>query len=441
MRGAWVQVLAVAAALFLSVDATAQVAPLPTSPIERRLEPPRIKPADSARVEAAVAQLGLPCPVSRARMIATPRDPQSDFAEVACGAGRMGYVLQLRKGRAPEAFTCLEANTGTGDKPATRPCLLTTAAEAQVMLGQAMGDPTCDVAGARGIGHTATTGYFELACKDDRSFILEAASPFDPAKPVKAQPCVLYDQGSSNITCELGDPAARLRVVDKLASNVGCTVTERRFAGVSKVDGRYYFEAACADGRVTFVSGTLEGVFGEALGCDVAAPRFGACRFAAPYKAQAAAHTGQAKAAGDACEVAAFEAFAPKPDGQWTEFACRDGSGRVARIASGGQLDLVVDCGLAPIVGYKCTLSHAKKAAAAVTTELYRVSPGTSCPGVSDTRLMGVTSAGTVYMEVSCIDGYGGYVIEFERAPKPKALRAVNCALVGQCKLLGNTLR
>ena len=97
----------------------------------------------------------------------------------------------------------------------------------------------------------------------------------------------------------------------------------------------------------------------------------------------------------------------------------------------------MLDCGRAPVAGYKCSLSNAPGQLAALTADLKKFNFN-SCE-VSETRLVGKTEKGTTYVEVACADKLKGYMIEYQSTPSISAVNAVGCVFAGNCKLPGNT--
>ncbi|MCW5761355.1 MAG: hypothetical protein KIS90_16415, partial [Phenylobacterium sp.] len=74
---------------------------------------------------AVVQAMSLPCQVSEARKIGEDKKNKTNYYEVACGAGAMGYVLQSPAEGAPTAFSCIEANTPPAPgQPPSAPCML-----------------------------------------------------------------------------------------------------------------------------------------------------------------------------------------------------------------------------------------------------------------------------------------------------------------------------
>jgi hypothetical protein len=213
---------------------------------------------------------------------------------------------------------------------------------------------------ARGIGQTKTSTYMEVACQGGVGYIVLASVPFDGAKPIQAQNCLMYDDAETNIKCTLGDKAARLAVIDKVAAaaNNGCAVKDRRFVGMSK-DNSTFYEASCQDGKGYIYKTDVSGALKETYDCAKATQILGGCTLTDARQAQneqAGLYTKIVSGAGGKCDVDKYALFPTKnPREEVVELVCKDGSGAILMSAA-GQKSQVVDCGRAPVAGYKCSL-------------------------------------------------------------------------------------
>lgn len=419
---------------------------VPASAISQSKKPPEIS-ADARKKgmagAPAVAQAaGLSCQVSDARLIGQDTKSKASYYEVACGPGSMGYVLQAPAAGTPIAYSCVEADTppAPGQAPSA-PCMLPTNLDPKLALQPLLktAGADCIPTAARGIGQTKTNTYLEVACQGGAGYIILASAPFDGAKPVQAQNCLLYDDADTNIKCTLVDKATRLAIVDKYvtAANNGCTVKDRRFVGMSK-DNSSFYEASCQDGKGYIYRVDTAGSLKEAIECSKASQILGGCTLTDARQAQsdqAALYTKIAKGAGSTCEVDKYALFPAKPGEEVAELVCKDGAGAIL-MSKAGQKSQVLDCGRAPIVGYKCSLGK-DNGYAALTADLKKLHPDTTCV-VSNTRVVGKTDKGTTYVEVACADKLKGYMIEYQSSPTITAVAAPGCALAGGCKLPGN---
>ncbi len=404
--------------------------------------PAAARKSGMAEAPALVQAAGLPCQVSDARKIGEDKKTKTGYYEVACATGTMGYVLQAPAGGTPTVFSCVEANTPPGpDQKPSAPCVLPGNADPKAVLAPLIqkAGAQCVPEQARGIGQTKTNTYIEVACQAGDGYIVSASAPFDGSKPVQAQNCLLYDDAETNIKCTLTDKAKRLAVVDSFAqaANNGCQVKDRRFLGAAK-DNSQYFEASCQDGKgyIYKVSG---GKLDQAIECAKASHLLGGCTLTDARQAateQAALYTRLAKGAGSTCDVDKYALFPPRPGEEVVEMVCKDGKGAIGLFKAGGAGSQVVDCGRAPVAGYKCSLTK-DPGYSNLTADLKKFNFN-SCD-VSESRVIGKSEKGTTFVEVACADGLKGYVIEYQSAPKVQAVNALGCAFAGNCKLKGNT--
>ncbi|WP_041373069.1 hypothetical protein [Phenylobacterium zucineum] len=404
--------------------------------------PAAARKSGMAEAPALVQAAGLGCQVSDARKIGEDKKSKTAYYEVACGAGAMGYVLQAPAEGAPTVFSCIEANTPPEPgKPAAAPCLLPENSDPKAVLGPMMqkAGVQCLPQEARGIGQTKTNTYVEVACQSGEGYILMASAPFDAAKPAQPQNCLLYDDAETNIKCILTDKASRLAVVDKYAAaaNNGCAVKDRRFVGASK-DNSTFYEASCQDGKGYIYKIGVDGQLAETYDCAKASQILGGCQLTDARQAeteQAALYTRLTKAAGGNCEVERYALFPPRPGEEVVELVCKDGTGAIGMFKASGQGSQVLDCGRAPIAGYKCSLTN-DPAYGSLTADLKKFNYN-SCQ-VSNSRVIGKSAKDTTFVEVACADGLKGYVLEYQSAPKINAVGATGCAFAGNCTLPGN---
>lgn len=405
--------------------------------------PAAARKSGMAQAPAVVQAAGLSCQVADARLIGEDKKSKTSYFEVACGAGQMGYVLQKPAEGSITAYSCVEANTppAPGQAPSA-PCMLPGNADPKAVL-----QPLIKAAGAdcipeqvRGIGQTKTNTYMEVACQGGTGYILLAPVPFDSAKPLQAQNCLMYDDAETNIKCALTDKATRLAAVDKYVTqaNNGCAVKDRRFVGVSK-DGSTFYEASCQDGKGYIYKVAAAGSLTETYECAKATQILGGCELTDARQAQseqAGLYTKLVSTAGGKCDVDKYALFPAKPGEEIAELVCKDGSGAIL-VSKAGTKGQVLDCGRAPVAGYKCSLSKPEAAYSLLTADLKKFNFN-SCD-VSNSRVVGKTEKGTTYVEVACADKLKGYMIEYQSAPSVSAVAAVGCAFAGNCKLPGNT--
>ncbi len=402
--------------------------------------------AGMAAAPALAQAAGLPCQVTDARFVGKSEDRKAkttvDFYEVACQQG-MGYVLQSPAGGTPSAFTCVEADTvPEGAKAASLPCILPANLDPKAAVAQALAKQNvqCAPEAVRGIGQSKSGTYMEIACQGGVGYILVASVPFDMGKPIQAQNCLNFDDGGGNIKCILTPAASRLAVVDGYvaSSKVACTVKERRFVGTA-TDNANFFEVACQEGKGYILKVAADGVVAPPVECARAQAILGGCQLTDARQAeteQAGLYTRLAKAAGTACTVTKYAVF-PSPAGQdVVELVCSEGTGGVGVFKTAGKSE-VLDCGHALVAGYKCGLNKAGSGYDALTADLKKLNPTTTCV-VSNSRLAAKTAKGTLLLEVACADGLKGYMVEYNPSPV-SAVSSTGCVFAGNCKLPGNT--
>ncbi|MDB5423333.1 MAG: hypothetical protein JWQ29_749 [Phenylobacterium sp.] len=438
--------LGLVAALLVAVLAPVAVMSAPKAP------PPAVseaqRKAGMAEAPPLAAAANLPCQVSDARFVGkSPEDkkkgtPAQSYYEVACGQGAMGYVIQATVGATPTAFTCVEANTPPeAGKPAALPCLLPGNADPKAALAAALVKEhvQCVPEAVRGIGQSKTATYMEIACQGGVGYVVVGSAPFDGSKKLEAQNCLNFDAASGgNIKCTLGDPAARLAIVDRYAAEAknNCVVKDRRFVGTA-TDGSNFFEASCQDGKGYIYKIGSAGQFTQAYECAKAQGVLGGCQLTDAREAateQASLYTRLAKAAGSNCQVEKYAIFPAGAGEDVVELVCTGGPGAVGIFKANAKGE-VLDCGHALVAGYRCGLN--KPTYETLTADLKKFQPTTTCV-VSESRLAAKTAKGTLLLEVACADKFKGYMIEYSTGPVT-AVNATGCAFAGGCKLPGNT--
>ncbi|HEY3697643.1 hypothetical protein [Phenylobacterium sp.] len=397
-----------------------------------------------AEAPAVVQQAGLSCQVSDARFIGKSEDKKAktstSYYEVDCASGP-GFIVSGGAGVAPTAFSCIEANTPPAPgKPPAVPCMLPGNADPKADIAPLFAKlgVQCTPSEIRGIGQSKTNTYFEAACQEGSGYVVVASAPFDIAKGGEAQNCLNFDDTDGNIKCTLMDKKARLAVVDKYVADAknGCVVKDRRYVGATK-DESDFFETSCADGK-GYIYKVSKGALAQAWDCAKAMGILGGCTLTDAREAataQAGLYTRLAKAAGSDCDVDKYAIFPSTGAKDVVELVCKSGGGGIG-IFEGGGKGVVYDCGHALVAGYKCGINKPESGNAALTADLRKFDQKTCV--VSDSRLAGKTAKGTFLMEVSCADGFKGYMIEYKDSPVT-AVGATGCAFAGGCKLKGNT--
>ncbi len=384
----------------------------------------------------------LPCQVSDARLAGkAPPDKKTgslgaSVYEVACGAGNIGYLIQVNASGDPNVFSCLIANypPENTDKP-TNPCILPDNLDLKPAVTKitTTAKAPCDPDKIRGIGQTASNTVFEISCPSGAGYIIMASAPLDASKPATALNCLAYDAAESNIKCALGTPASRLAVADKLAPTAqpGCVVKDRRYIGVL-TDGTEGYEFACNDGK-GFVA-KINSTGGVAQVLDCAKLNGGGCTLTdsrAALAEQAGLYTKLASNAGSNCQVTKYAVFPPKDQTEVVELVCNGGAGAIGMFPATGK-GQVLDCGHSLVAGYKCTLGTTDYSA--LTADLNKFDKK-ECQ-VSSVGQPKKAPDGTIRLEVACSDGLPGYVITYSDAKTAKEV--TGCAFVGNCELPTN---
>ncbi len=403
-----------------------------------------------AEAPAAVQAGGLNCQVVDARLIGKNENRRAKtstaYYEVDCQEG-MGFVIEAVTGGATSFYTCLEAAAPTEDgKPSALACQLpgNQNAQAEIASLAAKDGVTCPVVNSRFIGRSQTNSFFEVACEGGISgYIVNTSNPATPDAKVDATNCLLYDQAETNIRCELGDAASRLRVVDQMAAAdaKNCAVSERRFVGAT-TDGSTYVEAACEDGKGYIYKVATTGQLADSWDCARALGIMGGCTLTDAREAateQAALYTRLSKAAGFDCDVEKYAVFPAQGAKDVVELVCRGGKPGAVGVFELNR-STIYNCAYAPIVGYRCGLNPESSAYPTLTADLKK--HGRDNCVVSGQRMVGKTADGSAYIEVACADGLAGYMIQYRQNPI-SSVEAIGCAfargIAGGCKLPGNS--
>jgi len=403
-----------------------------------------------AEAPALAQAAGLDCQISDARFIGKVADKKAktttNFYEVDCAQG-LGFVVQSAGPETkPTLFNCLETSQpGPDGKPSGLACILpgnaNPVADTASLLQKA--GTACTVEKARSIGQTASNTFIEVACQGGAGYIVQAGAPATPSRDAVATSCLLYDEGTSNLKCELADKATRLAVVDRYAAeaNNGCAVKDKRYMLTTK-SGDTYFEAACQDGKGYVYKIDVAGKLAQTLDCAKADFVGGGCTLTdsrAAQTEQAGLYSKLAKSAGFDCQVAKYAPL-PSPAGKdVVEMTCGNRpDGAIGVFAASAAESVVYDCAHAQAAGYRCVMTKANDSL--LTADLKKLGKD-SCT-VKESRSVGKTQKGTAFVEVNCSDGLAGYMIEYSLSPKLEPLAVTGCAFAkgigGGCKLAGN---
>jgi hypothetical protein len=380
---------------------------------------------------ALVQGAGVPCDIADARLIGATTDPKTKkeqkYYEVAC-KGAMGYVIvDAGAGVQPTWAACpdqakVDAVTG---KPNGAACFLPANLDenAQISPYVAKGGVPCDVAKSRGIGHSAKSAYFEVACANGRGYILTTSAPPRVDQKVQMISCLAFD-ATSPVACKLTSPDAQLALIDALAAKSGknCVVKQKRYVLTTEDESNYY-EVACQDGKGYMLAEKANGAFGEAVDCSIADGIGGGCTLTNARQAQtdeAGLYAKLAHNAGFACDVSKYSPFEVNmPGHEVVELACSnrpDGAVAVFPVssASGGKA-VIYDCAHSEVAGFRCGFTKADASLPSLTADLQKLGK-TSCV-VSGARFIARTTNNEGFIEVACADGAPGYIIQYTSQP------------------------
>ncbi len=205
-----------------------------------------------------IVAAGLPCDLAEARFIGQAPDAKTKqpvkYYEVGC-KGSLGYIIVDNGPKTPpvwEVCPKVDRYDKLTGKPYPGACWLPENQDdaAQVAPFVAKTSTPCVVSKARGIGHSDTAAYFEVACSDGRGYVIQTSAPPDPTKDVKMESCLRYPPGGQ-VNCTLTSYDDQMKIVDTYAaqSGKGCTVKDRRYIGEDEKDHTSFFEISCADGK------------------------------------------------------------------------------------------------------------------------------------------------------------------------------------------------
>jgi len=409
-----------------------------------------------AAAPALLKAAGSDCQLADARFIGEATDAKTKtktaLYEVAC-TGNEGLLLeQVSTNPAPSIFTCMEAASAaaSGNKGANQ-CVLPGNADPRqgILPYVAKSGVDCAPDKIRALGHSPTNEFFELAChQGPPGYILQISSPPSLEKPVTAESCLMFDPNSS-VHCELTDRAASMAIVDRLttASGKPCVIKDRGYIGVAK-SGATYYEVACQNGKGYVLETDAKGAFMKVTDCVDADAIAGGCKLTDSRQAkteQNGLYSQLAKKAGYDCAVSGYAPFEVDiPGKEVVELVCSNRpDGAVAEFpVSGSAGAQVFDCAHSELMSFRCSLSKPSAAYPKLTAELKALGKP-SCE-VSESRVVGVTADQHGYVEVGCVDGLPGFMIEYSMSPlAPKSTLPCSEAkgISGGCQLPHNQIK
>ena len=404
---------------------------------------------------ALIQAAAVPCTLADARMIgATPPDPKtkavSTYYEVAC-KGSMGFVLvDHGKDQPPSWASCPDQAKvdPVSGKPNGAACFLPANLDDKGALAPfvAKTGVACQLTNVRGVGHSAKSAYFEVACASGRGYVVTTSAPPNVANPVQMISCLAFD-ATSPVACKLTTADANMAVIDGLAGKTtkNCTVKQKRYVLTTEDESNYY-EVACQDGKGYMLQEKADGSLGETIDCAVADNIGGGCTYTNSRQAQSdenALYTKLAHNAGFNCDVSKYSPFdVNMPGKEVVELACSnrpDGAVAVFPASSAQGKAEIYDCVHSQVAGYKCGFTKEDAALPTLTADL-RTLNKTSCV-VSGDRFIARTTTNQGFIEVACSDGAPGYIIEYTSQPLAPT-RATPCVqaqeIEGGCTMPAN---
>jgi hypothetical protein len=278
------------------------------------------KTVATKRSAAMLKALALPCQLTDAQHIAAGKSMTGGKSvdvglyEVACANG-MGYLLTMSDFSMASGISCLAASAtqsgeGSDQAKVDSKCHLPANADLNEMAATVMRNSgtQCAASKVKWLGESAEPklDYTEVACSDDRRFVLRTPAP-GAAGNIDVLSC--QDAVAHGAKCQLtGDaaaattagaaptagtaaaaPAAQTRPTlqwfkDALSKNgVTCEVKKARIVGRESIKRRYIVEYQCPQqphGLVAYVpsEGDTVNAF-EWVDCDTAASRKLSCQF------------------------------------------------------------------------------------------------------------------------------------------------------------------
>jgi uncharacterized protein YgiM (DUF1202 family) len=437
--------LGVAAAIILAVAA-------PAATVQAQKKKEAAAPAGTitekdrqrgmAEAPALAKTAGLTCNVNDARFIIADPKSKTAFYEVACDQG-IGYIVIADPAKpAPTLGTCMEANTPREDgKKNAVTCMLPGNADlnAQLQPYVAKVGSNCQVQKHRFLGANTKSTFTEIACQDNQGFLLVAGLPANLSGEVTLLNCLSLEPGG-NVACTLTDRAAQLQTADKLiaSSDKNCAVKDRKFV-LTTQKGSHWYEVACQDGQGYMVEQAANGSLGQAIGCADADFIDGGCKLTdarAAKTEQNDLYSRLSTKAGFDCKVEQYGIF-NVPNKEVVEVKCSNRPDGAVLVFEGAK-NTVYNCAVAEVQGYRCSFTKKDVAYAQVTKDLKSLKE-TNCV-VGNSRPMDRGTDTTVYLEGSCTDGAGSYVIGYQRGgTKPTEVLACSQAKsLGGCKFPGN---
>ncbi len=395
----------------------------PIAALAQSAKPPPItakqREQGKAEAPAAIQAAKITCNVADAYLVQSGQDAKtkakSATYEVACQEGP-GYVLQT-SGDTAQAFDCLALETAAKQNPkGAYTCRLDANLDTKAGFAKlaASGGHPCTATGARYIGSSGASSYYELACQDDKGYVLEVSGGKAPV----VSDCISVLGGQ--LECTLTTKAQLFAGMTKLvaASGKPCTVSNTRMVGTDKTSGANYYEVACSGGPGYMIQANAQGGFMNAIECAKAQGIGGGCSLTVVDEtAEAGTYTKLAQGAGFPCEVSKYRFLGKetKSNSEIVELACKNRpDGGIGMFPINGGKAQVFDCVQGGALGVSCQLTQPNLVYTKYTDRL--VQAGKNQCKVTGAKYLASTTSGADLIETACSDGAPGFVISIDHA-------------------------
>lgn len=244
-------------------------------------------------------------------------------------------------------------------------------ADAPGLLKQ--GGLTCDVADARMIGQdeTNTIAVYEVACKDNMGFVIQAKPGEKKTPPVfdTVYSCLhtatpLPDGSENSMRCQLEANASQTPWLQNYVDKIGrpCTIEDARYVGQTQKE--LYVELACKRGTGYMMSAPWPAdpaATAQMNTCLIYTEESGLTCELTDQAAQLAPLDNLVVKSGKNCTITERRHVLTTKNGDnYYEVACDNGTGFVLQEDIKGELARAISCAHADFVSGGCTLTDAR---------------------------------------------------------------------------------
>jgi hypothetical protein len=417
-------------------------------------------------VPPLVQAAGMKCDVTDAYLLGTADEKangktfKSNFYEIACGQGGLGYIFKTSSNGEPQFFDCLSlkmaADKATEEKrkPGNTCDKLPENANPQTGLlpwltqsGVNCGSVTN---GAwLGASPADKIAVYEAACSNGGGYLIVSPQA-GSTKTLTVEPCAKEDL--LGVKCQLTSPDQISKHIVALAgpaNQPNCTPSKGRWVVTDPSNGNDFYEIGCSDNKTAFMMRTDDkGGFKEAIPCVRATRIAGGCTFMnvnTGETADAATYTKLAKQIGyDACaNVQKYQSYGAENGGprEIVELSCGPTEGGYALVPTGaGQTGEFFNCVRATGRGLTCHLTPMDVTYAKISQQI--AARGKTTCKVSNGRDIGKDDKGVEYVDVACSAGdpQPEMVLQYSKLPQETLAQATTCAqapIANACTLAG----